>query len=123
MESSMQNYALPGNSTQPPPGFPHSPSNWSHEDAKAVARAEGLLLADEHWQVIRTLQSYYARQDDNCVINIQQLHRLLDDRFRAIGGLKRLYELLPAGPVAQGCRLAGLTPPPGAVDLGFGSVV
>ena len=30
--------------------------------------------------------------------------------------------LFPGGPVAQGCRLAGLKAPAGAVDRGFGSV-
>ncbi|MGB5339763.1 MAG: sulfite reductase, partial [Gammaproteobacteria bacterium] len=36
--------------------------------------------------------------------------------------LKYLYTLLPGGPVAQGCRLAGLEPPAGSQDAGFGSV-
>jgi tRNA 2-thiouridine synthesizing protein E len=36
--------------------------------------------------------------------------------------MKYLYTLLPGGPIAQGCRLAGLKPPAGAVDQGFGSV-
>jgi hypothetical protein len=30
--------------------------------------------------------------------------------------------LFSGGPVAQGCRLAGLNAPAGAVDRGFGSV-
>jgi tRNA 2-thiouridine synthesizing protein E len=34
-----------------------------------------------------------------------------------------LFKLFPKGPIAQGCRLAGLEPPAGSVDLGFGSVV
>jgi tRNA 2-thiouridine synthesizing protein E len=33
-----------------------------------------------------------------------------------------LFEIIPGGPVAQGCRLAGLKPPPGSVDPSFGSV-
>jgi tRNA 2-thiouridine synthesizing protein E len=36
--------------------------------------------------------------------------------------MKFLYKLLPGGPVSQGCRLAGLEPPAGSTDPGFGSV-
>ncbi|MDH5470718.1 MAG: TusE/DsrC/DsvC family sulfur relay protein, partial [Gammaproteobacteria bacterium] len=28
----------------------------------------------------------------------------------------------PGGPIAQGCRIAGLVPPAGSKDSGFGSV-
>ncbi|HEC06486.1 MAG TPA: sulfite reductase, partial [Thiolapillus brandeum] len=34
-----------------------------------------------------------------------------------------LFSLFPGGPIAQGCRLAGLDMPRGAVDQGFGSIV
>jgi len=33
-----------------------------------------------------------------------------------------LYQIIPGGPVAEGCRLAGLSVPAGAVDKSFGSV-
>jgi hypothetical protein len=46
----------------------------------------------------------------------------LDERFHHKGGMRYLYQLLPGGPVAQECRLAGLKAPAGAVDKGFGSV-
>jgi tRNA 2-thiouridine synthesizing protein E len=36
--------------------------------------------------------------------------------------MRHLYMLFPGGPVAQGCRVAGLPVPAGAVDRGFGSV-
>lgn len=42
--------------------------------------------------------------------------------FHALGGLKFLYKMLPGGPVAQGCRLAGLKVPAGAKDKSFGSL-
>ena len=52
---------------------------------------------------------------------MRQLHDALDERFHAKGGLKYLYEVFPGGPIAQGCRFAGLKPPAGAADKSFGS--
>jgi len=46
----------------------------------------------------------------------------LNEKFHTRGGLKFLYTLFPGGPVAQGCRLAGISAPPGSTDQGFGSV-
>jgi len=33
------------------------------------------------------------------------------------------YQLFPKGPLAQGCLLAGVQPPAGTQDKGFGSAV
>lgn len=101
--------------------FPHAPFGWTFEEADKAAQIEGLLLTEHHWQVIRALQDYYARHEAG-YINRVALHDALDERFHHQGGIKFLYQLFPRGPVAQGCRIAGLTPPAGAVDLGFGSV-
>lgn len=101
------------------PGYPHAPEGWSKTDAEAVAKEEGLTLTDAHWQAIGALQEYFARNES---VNVRVLHDALDERFHPQGGMKYLYEILPGGPVAQGCRLAGLEPPAGAVDKSFGSV-
>lgn len=55
-------------------------------------------------------------------IRRRALHDALEEKFHHKGGLKFLYTLFPRGPVAQGCRLAGLTPPPGSFDPSYGSV-
>jgi len=104
------------------PDFPDAPADWSRDSAEATARAEQLALGDEHWEVVRALQGYFARQADTAAINMRELHDALDERFHARGGLKLLYHLFPSGPLAQGCRLAGLKPPPMAADKSFGSV-
>jgi len=56
-------------------------------------------------------------------VNVRELHDAPKEFFHPEGGLKYLYGLFPNGPVSQGCRLAGLRPPPGAQDQGFGSAV
>jgi tRNA 2-thiouridine synthesizing protein E len=55
-------------------------------------------------------------------MNMRELHDALDEKFHPQGGMKYLYKLFPGGPVAQGCRLAGIDVPAGAVDKSFGSV-
>jgi len=102
--------------------FPYAPDHWSQEDALAVAREEGLELSDDHWEELHALQEYYSRHTEGR-IGVRELCDALDEHFHDKGGVKYLYGLFPGGPVAQGCRLAGLDAPPGAVDRGFGSVV
>lgn len=106
----------------PLPDFPHAPIGWMPNEARSAAQLEDLTLTEHHWQVIRALQAFYARHEESG-INRVTLHDALDEKFHHQGGIKFLYMLFPKGPVAQGCRLAGLAPPSGAVDLGFGSVM
>ena len=101
--------------------FPHAPADWTREAALGVAKTEGLALQDDHWEVVRALQEFFDRHDEGTV-KLGELHDALEEKFHYKGGVKYLYTLLPGGPIAQGCRLAGLKPPGGAVDAGFGSV-
>ena len=100
-------------------GFPHAPVDWSPSQAEDAADSEDLTLTPEHWEALRALQAYYASTDTP---RTRELVDALDERFHTRGGLKFLYTLFPGGPVAQGCRLAGLAVPPGAQDNSFGSV-
>jgi tRNA 2-thiouridine synthesizing protein E len=99
--------------------FRDAPEAWTPADAQALAVQAGLDLRDDHWEVIRVLQGCYK---DEAHPRIRLLHDALEARFRDKGGMKYLYEILPAGPIAQGCALAGLRAPAGAKDLSYGSV-
>lgn len=103
------------------PGYPFAPEDWSESDAARLAAAEGLSLSAEHLEVLKALQEYFSKHDKP-EINIRELHDALDERFHTRGGMQHLYVLFPEGPVAQGCHLAGLPIPAGAIDLSFGSV-
>ena len=119
---SMEEVMHPGAAAEKDPDFPHAPSGWGREQAAAAAQADGLQVTDDHWEVVRALQEYYARHEETRV-NVRELHDALDEKFHSKGGIKHLYTLLPGGPIAQGCRIAGLEAPAGAADKGFGSVV
>ena len=103
------------------PGYPFAPIDWSEDDAERLASNAGLELTADHWELLKALQEYFSKHDKPDV-NIRELHDALDERFHSRGGMKYLYTLFPGGPVAQGCELAGLPVPPGAIDLSFGSV-
>ena len=104
------------------PGFPDAPLDWTRDDAMKVAQKEGLKLTEDHWNVVRALQHYYAQHADDTIINLRDLHDALDERFHSQGGVKYLYTLFPSGPIAQSCRIAGLKAPYIATDPSFGSV-
>jgi tRNA 2-thiouridine synthesizing protein E len=111
--------------TRRPPveaGFPDAPPGWTAEQAREAADADGLYLSESHWEVVRALQSYFARHEGGAGINLRELHDALEERFHATGGLRELYRLFPGGPVAQGCRIAGLKAPAHSQDSSFGSV-
>ncbi len=112
-----------GNEVKKDPKFPHAPDDWTDKIALKTAQQEGLNLTEEHWVVLRALQEYFAKHDESAAINVRELYDALDERFHSKGGMRYLYKLFPAGPVAQGCRIAGLKAPAGAVDKGFGSVI
>ena len=98
--------------------FPNAPKDWDANSAKQTAREDGLKLKKDHWDLIRALQEYYSKVE---FPRLRQIKDALDEKFHAQGGMKYLYQIIPGGPVAQGCRLAGLNVPAGAIDKSFGS--
>ena len=102
-------------------GFPFAPEGWHEGEAERIARDEGLELGADHWQMLRCLHEYFARHEDH-EIRVRELKDALEEVFHNKGGIRYLHRLFPGGPVAQGCRIAGLPVPPGAVDPSFGSV-
>ncbi len=119
MADSMNEIMNPNLAKAKDPNFPFAPSDWSKASAESTASEEGVVLSEDHWEMLRALQEYFAKHDHP---NVRELHDALDEKFHIKGGLKFLYSLFPGGPVAQGCRIAGLQPPPGSTDKSFGSV-
>jgi tRNA 2-thiouridine synthesizing protein E len=99
--------------------FPDAPAGWDMETAIATAKADGMTLTDDHWELIRALQEYYSKVE---FPHLRQIKDALDEKFHSRGGMKYLYQIIPGGPVAEGCRLAGLNVPAGAIDKSFGSI-
>ena len=92
--------------------FPNAPKDWSVDAAKETAVADGVNLSDDHWDLIRSLQEYYHKVE---FPRMRQVKDALEEKFHSRGGMKYLYQIIPGGPIAEGCRLAGLNVPAGAV--------
>lgn len=121
MKNTMSSILHPGVGALVDPDFPNAPAGWTQIEGLDLAEHEGITLNDDHWEVINALQEYFSK---HIYIQIcaREVHDALDEKFHAQGGIKYLYMLFPGGPIAQGCRIAGLEPPPGSVSAGFGSV-
>lgn len=101
--------------------FPHAAPDWSLEKAAKMAKAEGINLTEEHVKVLLDLQDYFFHHEGR--INMRELHDALEEEFHLDGGIKHLYVLFPGGPIAQGCRIAGVELPPYAMDKNYGTVM
>jgi TusE/DsrC/DsvC family sulfur relay protein len=115
----MYDIVHPGVEAVMDPSFRDAPEGWTPASARALAAEAGLNLTEDHWEVIRVLQGCYK---DEVSPRIRLLHDALNARFAGKGGMKYLFGILPGGPIAQGCALAGLKPPAGATNVSFGSV-
>ena len=98
--------------------FPNAPENWDIQKAEQAAKQDGVKLREDHWELIRALQEYYRKVE---FPKLRQIKDALEEHFHSRGGMKYLYQIVPGGPVAEGCRLAGLKIPAGAIDKSFGS--
>ncbi|OGS80517.1 MAG: hypothetical protein A2061_11205 [Gallionellales bacterium GWA2_59_43] len=104
-----------------PEGNMHDLAPWSPHFANRQAALEGLMLTDEHWEVIYYLRERYREYDNND--NARNVLRDLEKRFCDKRGRRYLYELFPRGPVNQASQLAGLPLPHHTRDISFGSVM
>ena len=99
--------------------YPQAPEGWNIEVMQSIADSEGLVITDEHMELVHCLQEYYNK---NSRPKLRGVTDAIEEHFHAQGGMKHLYQILPGGPIAQGCRLSGLAVPAGIVDSSFGSV-
>lgn len=102
-----------------PEGHLAALEHWSPLVANRLAEDEGLILGEEHWQVIYCLREWFHILGPEWTA--RQMTHKLEREYADLGGRRYLYELFPHGPLAQGCRLAGLPLPHGTLSASFGS--
>ncbi len=102
-----------------PEGYMFDLPPWDASVAEKLAAEEGIVLTDEHWEVVQFLRERFRHQGQ--VKSGRVLADELDSAFHGRGGSRYLYGLFPNGPVAQGSRIAGLPLPAYTTDPSFGS--
>ena len=93
---------------------------WSPLIAQHQAKAEGIFLTDEHWEIIIYLRERYRERGG--ASSAREIMQELEEKF-SVEGRRSLYELFPGGPVSQACRIGGVPLPPYSSDPSFGSVL
>ncbi len=95
-------------------GFLVDMTEWSEDVALALAKTEEVEMTDNHWEVVNFLREYYEEYKIAPMIRI--LTKALGKKLgKDKGNTKYLYELYPAGPAKQACKIAGLPKPTGCV--------
>ena len=93
--------------------------NWDKEKAVELAKIEGIVLTDAHWEIVDYLRSRYLEQ--GVPESARDIADDLESIFADKGGNKFLRRLFPNGPVTQGCKIAGLQVPAYSTDPSFGT--
>lgn len=91
-------------------GYLVEPAQWTEDVARALGGELGLVLEDDHWDVIRFMRGFL--EEHQVAADARFVMRHLDARYPG-QGRRRLYELFPYGYVGQACKVAGMRRPRG----------
>ncbi len=95
-------------------GFIVNPEDWNEDVANHLAKMEEVEMGENHWEVVNFLREYY--QEYKIAPMIRILVKAMGKKMgKEKGNTKYLYELFPAGPAKQACKIAGLPKPTGCV--------
>ena len=93
-------------------------TDWNRGVAESLAREVGVELSDQGWELVQFLRHYY--EELGGIEHSRDLSAMLDQRYKAKGGLRYLFTLFPGGPITQGCKIAGIPIPKDSSDPSFG---
>ncbi len=95
-------------------GYLTNLDEWNEDIGKFIAAEEGVEMTEAHWEVVNFLREYYDEYKIAPMIRI--LTKAIGKKLgKDKGNTKYLYELYPAGPAKQACKIAGLPKPTGCV--------
>ena len=95
-------------------GYLEDLSQWTEEIAQVLADSEGIVMSDDHWEIVKFLREYYEEYQIAPAVRV--LTKAVGKKLgKEKGTSKYLYELFPYGPAKQACKVAGLPKPTGCV--------
>lgn len=88
--------------------------DWSKDVAEYIAKTEDVEMDERRWEVVNFLKDYYNQYQMAPMIKIliKEMKKMFGPEK---GSNQYLYELFPAGPAKQACKIAGLPKPTGCV--------
>ena len=89
-------------------GYIQNMDEWSEGFVEALAAREGLVLTDEHWEIIEFLRNYHQEHGVQAPVRdmLKHFKQAWGEEF---GTNHYLHEIFPkGGPQKQGNRLAGI---------------
>ncbi len=95
-------------------GYLQNLDDWNEEVALYIAKTEDIEMDEKRWEVVNFLKSYYKEYQIAPMIKvlIKEMAKMFGHEK---GNNKYLYDLFPAGPAKQACKIAGLPKPTGCV--------
>ncbi|MDD5149518.1 MAG: TusE/DsrC/DsvC family sulfur relay protein [Flavobacterium sp.] len=77
-------------------------SQWNKEIAMEIAKEEGIVLTDKHFEVLAYLQD---QQRKEVALSIRSIGK------SGVVDIKQFYELFPKGPLKISSKMAGIPKP------------
>lgn len=95
-------------------GYVVNMDDWTKELAKHMAQTEGINMTTAHWDVVNLLRDYYQKYQIAPMIKIllKEIGKVMGPEK---GNTRYLFELYPAGPAKQACKIAGLPTSAGCI--------
>ena len=91
-------------------GYLKNLDDWSEALAIEIAKQDGLVLSEAHWEIIWFVRDFY--QEYKTSPAIRMLVKALAQKFGEEKGSSRyLQRLFPEGPAKQATKIAGLPKP------------
>lgn len=85
-------------------------SVWNDEIAILMADADGLVLTDKHWQIIKLVREIYLQTNTTPPMRLL-IKAIKTNINKDIANSRYLYRLFPDGPVRFASKYAGLPKP------------
>jgi TusE/DsrC/DsvC family sulfur relay protein len=83
---------------------------WTPAVAEALAAADGVVLGEDHWAVIRMFQDFFDEYEVEPTMRAL-VRRVAEQLGSDKANSRFLYALFPDGPILQATRYAGLPRP------------
>jgi dissimilatory sulfite reductase related protein len=87
-------------------GYFTNPSQWTKEIAMEIAKEEGVVLTDMHFQVLNYLRDRFTKGE---ALSIRGINK------SGIVEVKDFYQMFPGAPLKKSTKIAGIPKPESCV--------